>query len=740
MKKDKDGPQKESKLQQKAKENQFGKQKTTKALIVGEINPTILQQKVTSVLSQRGRRGTNPKFNLRQLQGLSKLSVPYGPRTEIPLLMHVIAAQFDLIRTLDDTMDTISWKSCASNLSRVTNVITTEGYTLGAPSIEDDNEEEEKASGLMKFKTNGPSALDLATKEEALVNPHTGEEETKLERLERLRLEKEAAMTKEELMVIPVVGSLSLMVHRLEEEYTKSLQKTSPHSAAYVTRLKDEASLLKIIQSCQEYFSRTEQWKEAADMAQLRIEHLYYRHDTIAIQVDRASKFYETYGATLHPSCLGTSLEETSSPSQDPTKFHPGAMLGKPSVVDDPTISTNHNYKEMMDDLCGLVYKHGSDRSKTRAMLCQIYHNALHDRFLEARDLLLMSHLQETIAQVGDDVSTMILFNRMMATMGLAAFRLGKIWDAHQCLSDICSGRVRELLAQGVSTGRYSDKTPDQERAEKRRQTPYHLHIHLELLEACHLISAMLLEVPHMVVRRARVISRSFRKYYDMYDRQVFVGPPEQTREFVMVATKSLMKGDWQTCSNLLCSLDVWKLVPGDNAVTQIQSMLQEKIKLEGLRTYLFAFSSQYDSMSLNALVEMFDLSKTQVHSVISKMLMNKDIYASWDQPTETIVLRHSEPSSLQLLALQFADKAANLVEANERLLDAKSGTNFSMSSMNNNNSNSNTHNQGRGGHHKDNRHHRNSNYRNNHHNNNRSGGTYRRSNHRNNNYRNNRK
>merc|ERR1719223_1856230 len=222
--------------------------------------------------------------------------------------------------------------------------------------------------------------------------------------------------------------------------------------------------------------------------------------------------------------------------------------------------------------------------------------------------------------------------------------------------------------------------------------------------------------------------------------RQVFVGPPEQTREFVMVATKSLMKGDWQTCSNLLCSLDVWKLVPGDNAVTQIQSMLQEKIKLEGLRTYLFAFSSQYDSMSLNALVEMFDLSKTQVHSVVSKMLMNKEIYASWDQPTETIVLRHSEPSSLQLLALQFADKAANLVEANERLLDAKSGTNFSMSSMNNNNNNSNTHNQGRGGHHKDNRHHRNNNYRNNHHNNNRRDGNYRRSNNRNSNYRNNRK
>jgi translation initiation factor 3 subunit C len=282
------------------------------------------------------------------------------------------------------------------------------------------------------------------------------------------------------------------------------------------------------------------------------------------------------------------------------------------------------------------------------------------------------------------DVSTMILFNRMMVTLGMCAFRLGKIYDAHQCLYDICSGRVRELLAQGVNTSRFSEKSAEQEKAEKRRLVPYHQHINLDLLEACHLISAMLLEVPNMAgnpvdgdggQRRQRVISRTFRKFHDQHNHQVFTGPPEDTRSYIMQASKALMKGDWHLSVQLLKQMEVWDLVPGENAASKISDMLTAKIKLEGLRTYLFAFSAQYDSLSLAQLCGMFEMTKNEVHCVVSKMMINRELYASWDQPTETIVLRKIEPSPLQVMALQFAEKAAALVEANERLLDSQSGS-----------------------------------------------------------------
>jgi translation initiation factor 3 subunit C len=654
----------------------------TKSILPEEgLTASLLERKVKELAAQRGRKNKDNRAILRQLEALSRLSLKFGPRVEVPILMQVIAAEFGLLRTMDDYMDIATWKSCASYLERVADVLE-EGYTLGVEMVDEAGlflTSKGEATSKMKATAKATDgAMAAFSADEKLVNPHTGEVETEDERAERQRVEKEATLTEEEKKVINVVGSLSLHMSRLEEEYTKSLQKISQHSPEYIARLRDECKLVELLSRFQNYFEAQGSDEEAAMLAQLRIEHIYYRHDTIAIQVDKAALFYKQHGEVdmLHPGCI-FSEKPTGSQLLDFTQIHPGAAEGTP-VIDDPPVV---NYGSIMAELCEYVYKHGTEQAKIRATICHIYHHALHDRFVDARDLLLMSHLQDTIYGC-DDVITMVLYNRMMANVGMCAFRVGRIYDAHQCLSEICSGRVRELLAQGVQSGRFhNDKTADQEKAEKRRQVPYHQHINLDLLDACHLISAMLLEVPNMAEAAAgssrryqRTLSRNFRKLVDQYNHQVFTGPPEQTRDFVMSATKALMKGDWVTCSDLLMNLDVWQLVPGDNATQEIGAMLIGKIKLEALRTYLFAFSKQYQSLSLNVLTAMFDMTKNEVHSVVSKMIINRELGASWDQPTETIVLRKSDPSPLQILSLQLAEKTAHLVESNERLLDAQSG------------------------------------------------------------------
>ena len=279
------------------------------------------------------------------------------------------------------------------------------------------------------------------------------------------------------------------------------------------------------------------------------------------------------------------------------SQVHPASVSGKPAIVPDPNTPAP---SAIVSDCASFIYAHGSDKEKVRAILCHITYHAIHDRFEEGRDLLLMSKLQDSISN-SNHIPNMILFNRMMVTLGLCAFRQGRIWDAFNCLSDIASSRLRELLAQGLNKYGNNDRNSEQEKAERRRQTPYHQQLNIDLIEASHLICAMLLEIPNMAKEglsgdnRRRVISKHFRKQVEIYNRQIFTGPPENTRDHIMAATKALMAGDWKTCYDMLADLSVWQLVPGKDSKKNIQKILKENIKEQTLRTFLFTYSSNYD-------------------------------------------------------------------------------------------------------------------------------------------------
>lgn len=170
---------------------------------------------------------------------------------------------------------------------------------------------------------------------------------------------------------------------------------------------------------------------------------------------------------------------------------------------------------------------------------------------------------------------------------------------------------------------------------------------------------------------KRKVILKPFRRTLEHVERQVFTGPPESARDSVIAAAKALMKGEWQKCCDEILSMKVWNRLPQKDAVMEL---LVAKIKEEGLRTYLFTYSPHYDSLSLDELCSIFKLEKNVVHSLVSKMMINEELHASWDQPTNAIVMNQVEPTRLQALALQFAEKAHTFVENNEKLLDFRTG------------------------------------------------------------------
>ncbi|KAL4902765.1 eukaryotic translation initiation factor 3 subunit C [Aspergillus multicolor] len=457
--------------------------------------------------------------------------------------------------------------------------------------------------------------------------------------------EKQPQVAAGETFYIP--GSIVSYVERLDDELTRSLQHIDPHTAEYIERLSDEKQLYSNLVRTQIYvesltkLEKTEQRQDSLNRVVMRrLEHVYFK-----------------------PSQVVTILEE-------------GTEKALPSELETAiTARGNTDALTLVQTLCNYLFQHSDGILRARAMLAQIYFLALHDQYYRARDLMLMSHLSENIANF--DVSSQILFNRTLVQIGLCAFRAGLIYEAQNTLSEICgSGRQKELLAQGIILQRFSTVSPEQERLERQRQLPFHMHINLELLECIYLTSSMFLEVPLMAQTssspemKRRVISKTFRRMLDYNERQVFTGPAENTRDGVIMSAKFLAAGDWKKAAEMLNSIKIWDLMPQPE---KIKEMLSQQIQEEGLRTYLFTYAPFYDSLSISTLSTMFELSEKKISAIISRMISHEELGAALDQVNDAIIFRKGvELSRLQSQIVTLADKSMNLLEANEKTLEQR--------------------------------------------------------------------
>ncbi|KAK5125772.1 Translation initiation factor 3 subunit c [Meristemomyces frigidus] len=463
--------------------------------------------------------------------------------------------------------------------------------------------------------------------------------------------DKQPTITEGEIFKIP--GSVVSFVERLDDELTRVLQHIDPHTAEYVERLQDEGSLYTNIVRSMLYAERLKanpkleaSQENVNRVVMRRLEHVYFK-----------------------PAQVVTILEENTwrvVPSELDSTITPRAQ--------------GTEVTQIVQTLASYLFQHSDGIIRARAMLCQIYHLALHDQYYRSRDMMLMSHLQETINSF--DVNTQILFNRTLTQVGLCAFRAGLVYECQTALQDICgSQRQKELLAQGLQIQRYSQITPEQERLERQRQLPFHMHINLELLECVYLTCSMLLEIPTLAQAgsspdlKKRVISKSYRRMLEYHERQIFTGPPENTRDHVMQASKALAAGEWKKSAEFITTIKIWDLLPG---AAEIKHMLEQQIQEEGLRTYLFTYAPFYDTLSVSNLAGMFDLSESKVTALVSKMIHHEELAAALDQVNSAIIFRKGvELSRLQSLSLTLADKAQNLIESNERVLEQRTaGTN----------------------------------------------------------------
>eukprot|EP00882_Tetradesmus_deserticola_P006590 GHRQ01006939.1.p1 GENE.GHRQ01006939.1~~GHRQ01006939.1.p1 ORF type:complete len:782 (+),score=486.53 GHRQ01006939.1:187-2532(+) len=511
-----------------------------------EITYEMVAKKLRDIATSRGRKGTDKQEQVEMLQFLA--NVAKGVPQKLEVLLQLVGSLFDLSPGISNYMKVGLWKRCMLVMLEIMDTL-----TANQNIVLDDTAE--------------PS-------EDRTAEPVAGEDG-----------------------MIRVWGNLVAFVERLDDEMFKSLQVIDPHTHEYMARLRDEPVFLALAQKVHDYLARIGDTRNQPKVALRIIEHFYFKTDAVYDAMRKLTMLQQeeaAASAAAHPEgAVAAASAEAENAAAGNTSNEPGEEQTADDKVALPVpldFSMDESSAAAMKRLVGIVFQHGDERAKARAMLCIIYHRALHGDFYSARDMLLMSHLQDNVMMM--DISTQILYNRSMAQLGLAAFRLGLIAEAHSCLQELYgSGHIKELLAQGMAMGKFQDKTPEQELLEKRRQMPFHMHISLELLESSCLISAMLLEVPAMasspLAVKKRVISKSFHRILDTYNRQTFTGPPETVRDHIMAATRALMRGDWSGAYGAVSALSVWQLVPQRESVL---GMLQAKLKEEALRTYLFSY------------------------------------------------------------------------------------------------------------------------------------------------------
>lgn len=432
---------------------------------------------------------------------------------------------------------------------------------------------------------------------------------------------------------------LESIVRKLNDELYKGLLYTDVGSDDYNTMLVYNVNMLYLLHTTLMYClgKGKECAKHAASIAIIMLEHVYYKEDTVS------GKIWEL-------------VRQKVTDDRDVTQFFP---------------SDEKKASEVVEELVYFVFEHGAPREKIRACLHLAFNKALHGLYYEAKELLLTPNIHELAIET--NISTQILLNRNIAQLGICAFRKGLISEAHSYLMDLCAqNRHKELLAQGLSMMKNHEKPPEQERAEKRRLLPFHMHLNIELIECVNNICACLLESANLAkstINSREVISRQFRRMYEMYEKQVFVGPPENNRDMVMATFKLLQSGSWRECYEQLAGLTIWNRLPDKDNVLQI---LKERIKVEAFNTYIFKYVGVYDSFSVDQLSGMFDLNPNVIHSLLSKMIISGEIHATWDDSSKCCLINHTEPTDLQKLAIKLAENLTTAVEQNEMTLNMK--------------------------------------------------------------------
>ncbi|KII62834.1 Eukaryotic translation initiation factor 3 subunit C [Thelohanellus kitauei] len=442
----------------------------------------------------------------------------------------------------------------------------------------------------------------------------------------------------EKLMEPPYVinGSFVNHIFKIWDELNNIMIHTDAYSLDYISRMNDVVVFSDLVTQLQNYVEENGSVSQICDIYMLRIEQIYYKLDLEWLLF------------------LKKQLAEDTKPDSE-------TETQERRILSDSTLS-----QTIINNLSLYIYKNGSERLRYLALLCQVYHHAIHDRLTEARALFLRSSVHTKINSLDNQIR--VYYNRALAQLGLCYFRKGKYMDSLNVLKDITtSGVTRELLAQSLPKG--SERIHKKEGIDRQLILPFHVHVNLELLECAFMVSLLILETPISLTTckdiKDNFNSRGLVSLVRNFEKTPLIGPPELLKESVYASYKALCSGDWKTSLTNILRIRPLKLLVNYDSVVNILSF---ELKKSCLMAYLFTNCGIFVNMKISSLVTRFELEEKDVILTVNKMIVVYKFPARWDENFRCLIFYHQAlPNSISTLSNSFSEKLSMLLEHKQR-------------------------------------------------------------------------
>lgn len=307
------------------------------------------------------------------------------------------------------------------------------------------------------------------------------------------------------------------------------------------------------------------------------------------------------------------------------------------------------------------------------SILYNVYQLALQGKFQEGKDAILRSGIadERDYNYWNDEFSMM--YNRVVAQLGLAAFAAAKFQEASECLQKIfVSGydqksaeRVRSRDEVRTSIGQEAPRTDDSnaQLAWRDLLVPAHFEISYDHLELAALVSEVILDAvadarrPYQHKKRS-IIARQIK--FPKYQHNVS-GNPNNTTETLRAVVAALKNGEGKEISRLIQAVPAWDSFPQYN--TTPQDNVLSRIREEALKVYCYTYAVSFLSISVAELAAQFELPESSVKCIINQALLDKEspLVAFWSQDESLLLVDRGNVTRLQHLVNDAADKVYEL-------------------------------------------------------------------------------